>query len=357
MDRKLDDSLQILPSCTSPNLVIGEDSVNTWCCHLADGGRLVNQNSPKLVHDGKDHTFSKRSDGRGDTYTRSRDRDKRPLSFTNNTRSTYDFPSSPGLSPFTTGSDYKRLVTSSTYRGRQSPLADVFRYDGGITSHDSTSGYVSPLMTSRHRPPRLKIYPGALASSSLRGLGQRYWQVEVTCDLKVHLYGLPIFEAGVALAEAVDTSGLVEGPGQTWILRLTTCYDHPDHVCVRAVNGCRPLCHFPVKECRKNETFTLKYGFLLNFDRRELVVIDLAKMDVLHVFENVDTSRDLWPVFGVFSRHRHHVQLRLVSGKQLRLDSGVSTIISKMVNRQAHALSEHTPSPANFRYSVYTQAT
>ncbi|XP_046554287.1 uncharacterized protein LOC124263673 [Haliotis rubra] len=348
MDRKLDDSLQILPSCTSPNLEIEEACVNTWCCHLAEDGRLVNQNSSKPVHDGK-VVLSKHSSSRGDNVSWARDRDKRPSSpFMLNTQNTYRFPSSPGLSPFSTGSDYKREMTSS-YRGRHSPLPDVFRYDDGMTSHDPTSGYVSPLKTSRQRPPRLKIYPGALASSSLRGFGQRYWQVEATCNLKVHLYGLPVFEAGVSLAEAADTSGLVDVAGKTWLLRLTTCYDHPDHVCVRAVNGCRPLCHFPVKECRKNETFTLKYGFLLNFDRRELVVIDLARMDVLHVFENVDTSRDLWPVFGVFSRHRHHVQLRLVSGKHLRLESAVSAIISKMINRQTDEHSQNSFFATSFR--------
>ncbi|XP_067667944.1 uncharacterized protein [Haliotis asinina] len=347
MDRKLDDSLQILPSCTSPNLVIEQACVNTWCCHLAEDGRLVNQNSPKPVDDGK--VVLLKHTQRGDNVPWARVSDQRPSSpCILKTPNTYRFPSSPGLSPFSTGSDYKREMTSS-YGSGQFPLPDVFRYDGGITSLDSTSGYVSPLKTSRHRPPRLKIYPGALASSSLRGFGQRYWQVEATCNLKVHLYGLPVFEAGISLAEAADTSGLVEGAGKTWILRLTTCYNHPDHVCVRAVNGCRPLCHFPVKECRKDETFMLKYGFLLNFDRRELVVIDLARMDVLYVFENVDTSRELWPVFGVFSRHRHHVQLRLVSGKHLRLDSAVSAIISTVVNRQTDEHSQNSFFPTSFR--------
>ncbi|XP_046332019.1 uncharacterized protein LOC124115171 isoform X1 [Haliotis rufescens] len=196
----------------------------------------------------------------------------------------------------------------------------------------TTSGKLVKSPSERGGSAGFSNYCGTTGSRCFSGKGVHYWNV--TCNVrvlaKVSSFGKMILEAAVAHGDVLDNSYCVWETPRAWSLVVSICSTHKA-ICVKVVCNSKVLFDTPVMQCEEEATIDLDMGVMLNLDQRSLTFLDGRTGDVMWTFEDIDTTKSLWPVFGVYNRYHFSVELGVTSGDKLELNSEMSKAVEELL--------------------------
>ncbi|XP_046580142.1 uncharacterized protein LOC124287679 [Haliotis rubra] len=196
----------------------------------------------------------------------------------------------------------------------------------------TTSGKLVKSPSERGGSAGFSNYCGTTGSRCISGKGVHYWNV--TCNVRVlaqvSSFGKMILEAAVAHSDVLDNSYCVWETPRAWSLVVSICSTHRA-VCVKVVCNSKVLFDTPVMQCEEEATIDLNMGVMLNLDRRSLTFLNATTGNVMWTFHDIDTTKSLWPVFGVYNRYHFSVELGVTSGVNLELNSEVSKAVEALL--------------------------
>ncbi|XP_046568743.1 uncharacterized protein LOC124277130 [Haliotis rubra] len=77
---------------------------------------------------------------------------------------------------------------------------------------------------------------------------------------------------------------------------------------------------------------TLHYGVVHDAARKKIVFIDVKEKKVMSTLDNVDCSKPLWPMFGVYNPEWITVSMRLVVGSDINMTEEKKAMIVKALS-------------------------
>lgn len=163
----------------------------------------------------------------------------------------------------------------------------------------------------------LQYYRGVLGTRPFSKLGQYYFEVSINFFVKRSLRQDLIFEIALCRRGDVDNNYSVDCNKFAWAMCARRC-PLCRAICLQAWNNGQRLFHTPVTENDPPGT-SLKttIGFLLNTRMKTWFAVDVKNRKGIYKFKNLDVSRPLWPVFGVYNPDLTNVTLTLRSGKEI----------------------------------------
>lgn len=188
----------------------------------------------------------------------------------------------------------------------------------------------------RHLLPRIanrnfKTYRGTIGTKPLGEKGQQYFEVQIHFFIKRQMRQELVFEIGVSSKSCVDNHYTIDCHPDSWVFcgrRCAIC----DSICLQAWHDSSKLYHTSLTAQRSpGTTFRAIYGFLLDTEEKQLYIIDAKSKRCMFRFRNVDTSKPLWPTFGIYNPDMVSVTMTLRSGNSItsepdiRTDTGRST--------------------------------
>ncbi|KAL3846861.1 hypothetical protein ACJMK2_017815 [Sinanodonta woodiana] len=171
--------------------------------------------------------------------------------------------------------------------------------------------------SSKARGERLRIYPGALGTRAFAKPGRFYFEVDVYLYVHHHLREDQIFEIGMAQVDEIDKKFTACACRYAWMMCVRMC-PVCNTLCLQTWHDGKLLRHKSLKtHIQTGMKHVSKFGFLVNMEAGELQVVDAVNRLQFYRFKNVDVTRPLWPILGVFNSGRVNVSLTLRTGSEI----------------------------------------
>ncbi|XP_071085120.1 uncharacterized protein [Haliotis cracherodii] len=191
--------------------------------------------------------------------------------------------------------------------------------------------------TSDTRPAgvgRMKKYSGTCSTAPLPRAGwPQYWEMKSRVSPnETHIEGLFILEVGVCQGEQRDVYQWIGGSPGSYNMTVFHCTTHAG-ICRGTWKEGKCVLHQPdTLPNTAGASHTLHYGVVYNDARKKIVFIDVKENKVISTLDNVDSSKPLWPMFGVYNPHRLTVSMTLVVGSDINMTEEKKAMIAKALS-------------------------
>ncbi|XP_067670342.1 E3 ubiquitin-protein ligase TRIM45-like [Haliotis asinina] len=166
---------------------------------------------------------------------------------------------------------------------------------------------------------KLRQYVGTTAVTPLPKNMFSYWEVHSDFNItsEIQQRGL-LMEIGVATESSLDNNYCMSGQVGSKCLAIANCPIH-DGICAKVwSDGQRMRCYENVLSTCSGTVGTLRHGLLYDGTRNILTIFDLNKMVQLVALGEGEVDDDQWPVFGAYNSSLAVVQIKLVSGGEIK---------------------------------------
>ncbi|XP_041373030.1 E3 ubiquitin-protein ligase TRIM56-like [Gigantopelta aegis] len=177
----------------------------------------------------------------------------------------------------------------------------------------------------------LQSFPGVTARTHVPTSGCAFWQTEVDCMVREWAeLNTVIAEAGVCLDEHCDDTIGLSNNRHVWGVIVASCKTH-NGICLCAYSREEELCCIPVTDFKTNSRLTVTLGLLVDIDNATLHIIRVDDKTVVHSIPNIDVSRPLMPMFGVYLPEYFDVKVTVSSGMDISVNRELLVLLSSLV--------------------------
>lgn len=170
---------------------------------------------------------------------------------------------------------------------------------------------------SRDMSQSFQNYRGTMATKPLGKTNQYYFECAVHIFVKRQLRQDLIFEIALARKSEIDVNYTLDNHALAWTFCARRC-NICRTICLQCWNNGQRLFHTPATEgSPPGTTIKTTYGFLLDTQNNQWIILDAKNRKFIFRFRNVDCSRPLWPTFGVYNPDLVNVTLTLRSGREI----------------------------------------
>lgn len=172
--------------------------------------------------------------------------------------------------------------------------------------------------SARSTPNCLQNYRGTLATKPLNRIGRVYFEVQMHLFVKRVLRTDLVFEVGLSRKSVIDQTYSIDGNPHAWAICFRRCAICRS-ICLQAWHNHHKLYHTPIADmCPPGTTIKNVYGFLLDNESNQWIIMDVKSRRLLFRFKDVTNTRALWPVIGVYSPDFVEVSLTVKSADEIQ---------------------------------------
>ncbi|KAL3848121.1 hypothetical protein ACJMK2_018999 [Sinanodonta woodiana] len=161
---------------------------------------------------------------------------------------------------------------------------------------------------------QLKKYRGVVGIRSFEPPGKYYFEVQVSFNIIKSLDNINfVYEIGLSRRSEIDNGYYVYDQPHAWSFCAQHCEEHKQ-ICSWCRHHGENLAHVPLSLNLTGTNVTKTFGFLLDTDKAQWTVVDCLEEKKIHTFQNLRTSRALWPVFGCHWPSKVRLEMTVRSG-------------------------------------------
>ena len=229
----------------------------------------------------------------------------------------------------------------------QETFVYFFIFEGPDFTYDATTCHPQNMVTPDTRTLKnirgrtvnigtaLKNYRGVLGTKSFNKTGRFYFEIVVYFFIKRQLRNDLIFEVAVARKSEIDRNYTVDGSPHAWTVCARRCPLCRSVCLMMFHNGVRMYHNRLTENAPPGTTLRTTIGFLLDMNIKRWYIVDAKNRRLFYYFTSIDTSKPLWPVFGVYSSEYVSVSLALKTGKDIQAVPDIPSELEHKANESS----------------------
>ncbi|XP_021347378.1 uncharacterized protein LOC110446517 [Mizuhopecten yessoensis] len=162
-----------------------------------------------------------------------------------------------------------------------------------------------------------RVYKGVQGSTAITNRQKLYFETDIYYQIEKNLSATNlVFEVAFATEKAIAQSHYVGRQKEAWSINAHSSVTQGVTLFFKS-NGGNIMHNESLSDATSGTEKYLKLGFFINRVDRIITVFDINMNRKIYTFTNVDESRELWPVFGVYQATKTFVRLRLSTASDI----------------------------------------